>query len=281
MRPEYEQIKDSPSHSFIAKKVVRSHRPNLSDAWHYHPEIEICYTKKSNGKRFIGNDITNYIEGDLVMIGANVPHGFTTNENTEQYVIQFNMNFLGVDFFDKPEFKDIRKLIYLSKQGLSFKQDTILQVEPIIYALQEEKGCKKIIYLLELLNTLSKPQKSIPICSDNYSLNFEVIQLEKLKKVYQYILNNYQNQIYIKEVADLVSLSESAFYKFIIRNTNKNFTQIVNEFRINHAMKLLVNSDLTISEICYKSGFNNLSYFNRKFKEYKKVTPSEFRRCER
>ncbi|MEL7362678.1 MAG: AraC family transcriptional regulator, partial [Bacteroidota bacterium] len=108
MKPEFEKIVESPEHSFLAKVVNRPSRPSLSQAWHFHPEIEVCYTRKSHGRRFVGNQISDYAEHDLVMLGSNLPHGFTTDVPSSQIVVQMTDDFMGRDFLDKPELHAIK-----------------------------------------------------------------------------------------------------------------------------------------------------------------------------
>ena len=124
MRPEYEVIAEPTEQSFTAKSVARNSRPKLSQAWHFHPELEICFTLKSSGRRFVGNQISDYEEGDLVMFGSNLPHGFTTEMKCSQVVIQMSADFLGQEFLNKPELRGIKNLFKLSKSGLEFGKST-------------------------------------------------------------------------------------------------------------------------------------------------------------
>ena len=124
MKPEYEIITEPPERSFTAKVVKRTSRPLLSQAWHFHPEIEICFTVKSNGRRFVGNQISDYLENDLVMFGSNLPHGFTTEVFSSQVVIQMTHNFLGEAFINSPEMRSIKNLFSRAKRGLEFKDGT-------------------------------------------------------------------------------------------------------------------------------------------------------------
>ncbi len=278
MRPEYELIENRAFSSFIAKRVIRENRPFLSQAWHYHPEIEICFTAQSNGKRYVGNNISEYKEGDLVMLGQNLPHGFTTPQKTEQLVIQFNKDFLGKDFLSLPETKAIDKLINRARNGIVFKgialNDIYSRIEKIIYAV----GLNKLIELLNLLQFLSDFTAKEPICDIRYVSNLNTTQLHRMTKMLAYIENNFQKEIEISQISKSLNLTEAGFYKFVKRHTNKKFTAILNEYKIDFATKLLTNNeDMTISEICYKSGYNNLSYFNRKFKEIMHQTPFEFK----
>jgi len=276
MKPEFEVINSGPRESFIAKHVVRKNRPILAKAWHYHPEIEICYTSKSHGTRYVGNNISNYSEGDLVMLGSYLPHGFTTSNHTDQIVIQFNASFLGGTFLNLHELKKVNELIGLSNMGLVFSEKTKRKALKQINKILKSKGVKKLFNLIHLLDVLAKGDKET-ICSKSYSLNINKQKLNRVQRIFNYIEVNYQNPIDIQDVCKEVNLTESAFYKFIKRHTNKKFTQLLNEYRIEHACKLLVSHNkLSIAEVCYKSGYNNLSYFNRKFKEIMMRTPQQF-----
>ncbi len=277
MKPEYEKIIDPPERSFTAKTVNRDSRPLLSQAWHFHPEIEICFTTESNGRRFVGNQISDYHEKDLVMFGSNLPHGFTTEEYSSQIVIQMNYDFLGEIFINSPELRPIKKLFSHAKRGLEFKGKTKKKSIKIIDKLIKKEGSFQLLHLLELLHLFAKSNDMKEICSEEYALDFEVEQFGRIKIVYDHIMDNFKNEVIIKEVADKLNISEAAFYKFIKKQTKKTYTQIINEFRINHASKLLMTSDKTIAQICFESGYNNLSYFNRKFKEIMHKTPHSFR----
>lgn len=278
MKPELEKIQDLQTGSFIAKKVVRDNRPLLAQAWHYHPEIEICYTKKSTGKRYVGNNISDYHEGDLVMFGSLLPHGFTTTHQCEQIVLQLNRDFLGDDFLLKSELRKINELLDASKMGLQFNGLTNQEAADIIDSILHTEGFIKLLNFLKLLNLLANSLDFKQICSKEYSASINIDKLTRMKTVFDYIQENYtKKDISVKSVANLINLTESAFYKFIKKHTKKKFTQIINEFRVNHASKLLIESELTIAEICYASGYNNLSYFNRKFKEVLGENPSDFR----
>ncbi|MEM0991787.1 MAG: AraC family transcriptional regulator [Bacteroidota bacterium] len=277
MKPEYEIIAEPPERSFTAKIVARKSRPLLSQAWHYHPEIEICFTKESSGKRFVGNQISDYEVGDLVMFGANLPHGFTTDMKCAQVVIQMTEDFLGTDFIQKPELRQVQALFGRAKQGLAFGASVKKKARKVIKKMMDAQGFAQMIHLFELLNTLAHTEDVQTICSEEYSLDLNATSLSRLKIVYDYIVVNYQKEVRIKEVAALLNLTEAAFFKFIKKHTKKTYTQIINEFRINHASKLLMTTDLSIAEICFECGYNNISYFNRKFKAVIGKTPSDFR----
>lgn len=277
MKPEYEKIVDKPEQSFTAKSVNRNSRSKLSQAWHYHPEIEICFTTKSTGRRFVGNQISEYKINDLVMFGSNLPHGFVTDEYSNQIVIQMNEDFLGEAFLQKPELREIRHLFQYARRGIEFGEETKLKASNIIELVLQNDRMNQLVHLLSLLNILSHSKDVKAICSEEYALNVNVSQFSRLKIVYDHVMSNFRNDVSIKEVAHKLNLSEAGFYKFIKKQTKKSYTQIVGEFRINNACTLLIDTEKTISEISYECGFNNQSYFNRKFKEVMGMTPYAFK----
>lgn len=279
MKPEFEKIQKKSTRSFIVKVVKRANRPLLTKAWHYHPEIEICYTKKSRGKRYVGNNISEYKERDLVVLGSNLPHGFTTSDQSEQYVLQFGKEFLGKGFFGSRELDGINNMLNLSKRGLSLSGSAIEEADLRIMQLfdHNESNFKQLLTFLEFLDFLSKCNSLTPICTEKYSSYMSKSKLNSIKTIFEFIENNFQKELTINDACKVVNLTESAFYKFMKRHTGKKFTTILNEFRIDHASKLLVSSDLPISEISYQSGYSNLSHFNRIFKQTYHLTPRQLR----
>lgn len=279
MRPELEKIDSNSTHSFVKRIVRREQRPHLTEAWHYHPEIEICFTRKSKGKRFVGNNISNYKEGDLVILGSYLPHGFTTIDQSEQYVIQFKKEFLGETFISSNELQEINRFLNLSIKGILIKGEEALKAEDYILDLfrSENSKMKNLLLLLELLDFLANCSNVEYICSEKYSSTLSESKLNNVQAIFNYISENFQNDISIKSASTAVNMTESAFYKFIKRHTNKKFTTILNEYRINHASILLASSNQSIAEVSFKSGYNNLSYFNRIFKQTYRMTPNQFR----
>ena len=280
MKPELEQISKNSTQSFAIKIVKRDNRPLLTKAWHYHPEIEICYTLKSTGRRYVGNNISDYQEKDLVLLGPNLPHGFTTLHKCEQFVIQFKNDFLGEEFLQKAEIKKINDLLKRSKRGLAYNGSQLEEIDIKIRNVcdSQKSEFSRLLNLLELLNFLSDSQDLQPICTEKYSTHLSPSKLNGIKTILNFIENNFQKNITIHDACEMVNLTESAFYKFIKRHTNKKFTAILNEYRLDHASKLLISSNLPISDISYQSGFSNLSHFNRTFKSYYAVTPRQMRK---
>ena len=276
MKPEYEKIQNRPLHSFLAKVVERPKRSTLKEAWHFHPEVEICFTTKSEGRRFVGNSVEDYWKNDLVMFGSNLPHGFITEKESSQVVIQMQESFLGGEFLDKPETQIIRELFSKAKRGLKFGKKTRKLAQVKIQELFEAENLTQIIKLLELLNILAYSNDYRYITTESFLFDSNMVELKRVQIVYNYILENYTQKVSLEEAAKLVYMTKSSFCKFLKKHAKKTFSQIVNEIRISHACGLMIQTDKKISMIAYESGFNDISYFNRTFRKIMEVSPKEF-----
>ena len=200
--------------------------------------------------RHVGNQISTYEEGDLVMLGSNLPHGYTTTEKTKQIVIQFKEGFLDGNLIGMKDLIELRSLFDKARTGLEIKGKTKKKAIMIIKCLQKEKGLKRIIKFLKLLLLLSESEETLLICPKEYSAAINPIQFGRMKLVLEYIEANFQNTITISDAAKVINLTDSAFYKFIQRHTNKRFTEILNEYRIDYASKKLMATKMTVGEIC-------------------------------
>ncbi|MEM6770842.1 MAG: hypothetical protein AAF597_09685, partial [Bacteroidota bacterium] len=201
MKPEYEKIIEPAERSFTAKVVNRKSRPLLSQAWHYHPELEICFTVKSSGRRFVGNQIADYAAGDLVMIGSNLPHGFTTEDYSSQIVVQMAEDFLGRQFLAAPEAHAIRALFTRSAQGLAFAGPVNHKAHKVMKKLLRANGLTKLRRLLELLQLLAETEDVNPICSREYAMDFNVEDLGRVKLVYDHVMEHFKEEVSIPELA--------------------------------------------------------------------------------
>lgn len=276
MKPEYEKIQNRPLHSFIAKVVKRPKRPTLKEAWHFHPEVEICLTLKSEGKRFVGNDVSDYQVGDVVMFGANLPHGFITEMPSEQIVLQMQEDFLGKEFLEKPETQIIKELFAKTNRGIQFFGKTQEKARKKAQKVLESEGLTQVLTLLNLLNYLASSNEYRYITNKSFQPDTKMFELERIQVVYDYILKNYQETVSLEEAAKLVAMTKSSFCKFLKKHTKKTFSQMVNAIRIDHACNLIIQTDKNISTVAYQSGFNDISYFSRTFKKLMLKSPKSF-----
>jgi AraC-like DNA-binding protein len=246
--------------------------------WHYHPEYELTYILKGTGYRVVGNSHAHFSEGDLVLLGRNLPHTWCGKLDdgapSEALVIQFSKEFIA-PFLKLHESQSIQKLLELSKRGLCFESDQLLADQ--LYTLTNTSGLERILSLLSILNELSNGI-SRPLTTENYhgimTKQFET----RVNKVCAHLQNHFHEAITLKQVADLVFMSESNFCKFFKKATGTTFSDYLNDLRINEACHLLLSSEDTVGKIAQDSGFESLSYFNRIFLKKKQLTPSVFRK---
>jgi AraC-like DNA-binding protein len=193
-------------------------------------------------------------------------------------VIQFDPQFLGQPFFLVPEMTNIRKLLDKAQQGLTFDDDTRQETARRMQQLLLLNGAKRLFELLALLDFLASAPGQQQIASSGFSAYADTSDCERINKVCQYVFNSFTEEVTIAHAASLAHLSVPAFCYYFKKRTRRNFSQFVNEIRIGHACKLLIETNRTVAEICYASGFRNLSNFNRRFKEVQHKSPQEYRR---
>lgn len=278
--PAFEAIKPNIGSSFTSLKFLRNENIK-SHVWHYHPEVELIYVCKGSGKRQIGSNISYFSDGDLVFIGSNLPHCGLTNENTNndyEMVIQFKPDFLGEVIWETPEMQRIVSLLEKSKAGMVFGENVKNEIGKKIVEMHESSSLDKLIRFLEILENLATTQDYRILNAGKYYLQTQVEDNERINVIFNYVKDHFRDQITLEEMADLANMKVPSFCRYFKKITNKTFTQFVNEYRITHSLKLLAEQSLSITEVCFESGFNNFSYFNKTFKEYTQKSPSQYRK---
>jgi len=248
--------------------------------WHFHPELELVYINKANGKRHIGSHLSYFDNSQLILIGASLPHsGFTDRftTNGSETIVQFRDDFLGNEFLNIPEAKLIKTLFERAKKGVLFDGITKKTVGPKIEALINKEGLERIIYFLEILKDLASSKNYSLLNVDGFAFEIEPQDNKKIDIIFSHVSENFKQPIPLNEIADIVSMTVPAFCRYFKKSTGKTFTQFVNEFRIVHTTKLLAENPTSITDICFESGFNNFSHFNKLFKKYTGKSPLKYR----
>ncbi|WP_439129052.1 AraC family transcriptional regulator [Polaribacter sp.] len=250
---------------------------------HFHPEYELKLVMNASGKRIIGDSNLSFEINDLVLVGPNTPHVWAAKpigKYAHVITIHFNAeSFLSNSFLDKDSSFNLKELLKNSKRGVLFSKEAIEKISNSIILLSTlSYDFNSILKLLSILHQLSISENQKLLASSNYKGPVRNTYNLRVKKVITFIENNFQDQIRIKDISKIISMSESAFSHFFKKTTNKSFTDFLTEYRIGNASKLLLESEKNISEICYSSGFNNLSNFNRIFKRMRGCSPKEFRK---
>ncbi|MBI9063904.1 MAG: AraC family transcriptional regulator [Marinilabiliaceae bacterium] len=282
MKPQKEYLSANIMHSFRVKHTVL---PFMDSLWHYHPDFELIYTVQGSGKRFVGDSIENFYPGDLVFLGANLPHVWKNDEmyhqgnknlNAEVIVIQFKKEVFGAGFFLMPELNEINQLLVLSQRGIKITGETKERIVSEMWKILNLKGIRRISGLLTILDLMTRKQDQSLLISPSYKKVFNDGASEKLNKVFDYVATNFQSNIKLDEVADIASMSKTAFCRFFKSRTTKTFQEYLTDVRISYACELLMEADLNITQISEKCGFNSHSFFNRQFKALKGETPSAY-----
>ena len=283
MQPLLLKIDSNVQHSFQMRKAKRAY---FYSTWHYHEELELTLILKSNGTRFVGDSIQQFSAGDLVLIGENTPHVWknsdsyyleSSTETAEAIVIHFRKNFAGADFLSMPEMSKIKNLINEAKRGLCFKGEALTLLTGKIESMVDKSPFDQILGLLEILNDMANTQDYKALSSQGFATSFSSTNGKQINAVYEYIIENFRSEITIEKVSAIAHMTSTAFCRFFKNRSRKTFTQFLNEIRISFACRLLMEGKMDVAQVCFESGYNNLSYFNRQFKIIKKETPSSYR----
>ncbi len=278
MKIEYEIVKPDEGSCF---RLLHQKVPISSLWWqyHYHPEIELTCVLNGSGTRHVGNHLSNYSNGDLVLIGSDLPHsgfGWHGTDPHEEIVIQFRREVVNPAQEDLPEMKAIGRLLERSKFGILFNGEVKAMITGMLIQMID-------LHPFERYQALQKALHVLALSSEYTLLNQQVLlsaaidkHKSRLQKVFTYVERHYNEKIDIKAVADLAAISIPSFCNYFKKTTNITFTDFVNHYRVQMAC-LLLQQDKTVAEVCYQCGFKNVTYFNKVFKHVLSVTPTEFR----
>lgn len=280
MKPTFELVQAAGQDSFLTRSF---NKVAFKAPYHYHPEYELTLILKGNGTRYVGNNMERFEAGDLVFLGENLPHCWKTEpkstEDASAIVIQFTADFLGKDFFSKPEMKDIHQLFYRSKNGIQFMNKTHSSVTKQIKTLSTSKNnFEKTILLLNMLQQLALSSNYHFLDPKNILASFNRNDQERINRVMAYIVENYKKGLSLKEAAGIAHMTTTAFCKYFKKITRQTFMDMVINYRIHYATQQLLQTNNPISAICYNCGFGDVSHFNKTFKSKMKMTPLQYRK---
>jgi AraC-like DNA-binding protein len=276
LQPVPFKIQKSKTEAF---KTQEDRGLSFYSALHYHPEYQMTLMLKGSGILYAGNSSVSFSENDFFFIGSNVPHLFKNVIDGNEVLsvsLFFSRNSFGYDFFEIAEMKQLQDVISDTQKVIKYRLDENSSIYKNLSTINDRKGHHLLIIFLNVLAHLDQ---------SNYTLvnNLPIEQLpseaesNRLGDVLNYIFENYIHEISVEEIAKKAHLSKSQFSYFFKLHTDKTFVQFLNEVRIENACQRLIKSEKTIENICYESGFNNVSHFVRQFKKVKGCTPSEFR----
>ena len=250
---------------------------------HYHEEFELNLIINAKGaKRIVGDHIDQIEDLELVLIGPNLSHAWFTHQcktgDIKEVTIQWHKDLLDDKFLRRNQLSFIRKMFDLSQKGILFSKDTIQHIYPRIVALERESGFDSVMALINILHDLSTSRNMRTLSETGFNSDFQLnFNSRRIEKAFEYMNKNYDKAITLGDIARLVNMTEVSFRRFIKKRTGITFIDSLNEIRLGHASRILIDTTNSIAEVSYSCGFNNISNFNRLFKKKKGCTPKEFR----
>jgi len=280
-KAEFELVPRSEKCSFLVREFKL---PAFSSPWHFHPEIELTYVIQSRGRRFVGDHLASFRPGDLVLVGANLPH-FWHNDiaarraktHAHSLVVQFREDCLGAEFFSLPELVGVRRLLNAARRGLQFTGRTRDAVSAIMLDMRKRSGISQLIDLLNILKLLALAEDPTVLSSAGFAPSLDERAGERINRAYGHVFKNFANQLNYEEIAKEVGMSQSAFCHYFKKLTGRTLSDFVREVRLGHARKLLIETDEGIAQVAYASGYESLSNFNQHFRAVVGASPNEYR----
>lgn len=276
MKPLVQKLPLQENTSFIAKTF---RTPNFEVGWHQHLEIELILFTEGSGMRFIGNDVGEFETGDIYFLGSNLPHTFqkSGDQVTGAVVVQFREDFWGHDFVQLPESKKIKELFETAAQGLKITGESKAELQPLIKQLEIENSFKRVLLLGECLSIIAEKKEYIKVSTKELrSVNTK--DRECIDRIFQFTIDSFRNNISLSQPAAIACMSVPAFCNYFKRRTQKTYIDFLNEIRVGYACNQLLETNASVIDICYSSGYNTMVHFHRQFLKLKGLTPLQFRK---
>jgi len=278
MKPQYRDVISDAQHSLLVSTLVAKEFPA---AWHFHPQYELTYVINSTGMRYVGDSIQNFSPGDFVLVGSNLPHSWKTvgsqTTNVKCIITQWNENLLGEGWLTKFEFQNISLLLKKSSRGIKFSKNIAREFHNRMTELANMLPFERVLSILAILQSLSSKNEYTLLASTGFNHLITTEDSNRISLVHSYIKENVQNNISLSEVASIIGLTRESFCRYFKKVHKKNFITFLNEYKVALASKLLIETDLSISEIGYECGYNSKSFFHRQFMHLMKMSPKEYR----
>jgi AraC-like DNA-binding protein len=278
------KVPTEPDYSFSIRK---DKLPYVNNRLHYHPEVELIHFKNGEGTQFVGDGVSRFKSGDIILIGPNLPHFWRFDDKyfkekrspADVRVAHFRENFWGERFLNLPENKLIKLTLEKARRGIQLTGRLKYEVAKLIENALFSEGSRRIILLIEILTCISKCEHKV-LSSVGFSHSCRGMDADddRINKIYEYSLSNFREKISLKEIAEVANMSENSFCRYFKSRTRKTFMQFLIEIRVGHACKLLIENKMNIKQIYYESGFNNVTSFHKYFKIITGKSPLMYQR---
>jgi len=274
------QLETITSHSKRSFSML--YNPRMSDLfyWHFHPEFELVYIEGASGTRHVGEHISTYEGSDLVLIGSNIPHlnfDYGIKTSYQKVVAHIKTEFVNQHIQDISELNLLTNLFEKSKHGIAFHGRVKDEVGKKLFHFENLKPFEQYLQLIEILQTLAQTNNFELLHKTPFTKKQSEREQGRIRKIYAYVDKNYNRKIELSEIANMSNMTKEGFCRYFKKATNYTFIEFLNRYRISHAKRYLM-AGKSVSEVCYSTGFESLSYFNRTFKKITNENPSEFRK---
>lgn len=277
MKPFIQKLTLDKTTSFVAQTF---RTPNFEVGWHQHVEYELILFTEGSGLSFVGNHVGEFETGDIYFIGSNLPHTFQKREPgliTSAIVVQFREDFWGSEILNIPESRYIKKLLETSLFGLKITGNSKRLLFSLISDLETTIGFRRILILGQCLDIIATGKEYIEVSTqDVKQINNK--NKECIDRIFQFTIDSFREPISLSRVADIASMSIPAFCNYFKKSTKKTYIDFLNEIRIGYACTSLMETQKTVFEICFDSGYNTMANFHKQFLKVKKTTPLQYRK---
>lgn len=284
MKPQLLKVHLRKDRSF---NIRHDKAPHFYDQWHYHPEIELLHIYSGTGTRFIGNKIDRFIPDEMILLGSNLPHMYRCDkryyanghsEKVEASVIHFSPSIFGDTFYNMPENAPFLPLFEKAKRGIKISGKTKSTVSTLTNQLFDAQGAERLILLLNIIHCIAVSKSISAISNKSFESSWDKAENHRLNLIYQYIFTHFNQGITLEQIAAVANLSPHSFCRYFKLRTKKTFSSFMLEIRVENSCKLLIETDRSVADICFESGFNGFSNFNRHFKGITGYTPLAYRK---
>ena len=266
----------------VACEVVRGQ--NYGCQWHFHPEVELLLTLKGGTHRRIGDNISALSEGDLVLIGSNLPHDFQNSREpgvpfrpVHAIVLQFRPDFLGANWLERNDMSRVKRLFQFAGHGLEITGDTRRKVTQLIKRTPAARGVHRLIITLNILAVLSASRDLKRLGSPGFVPEVQTSDRERMGAISAFIEQRIAEPLYLRQVARHVGMSETSLSRYFRSRTGKTFPAYLNELRVARVCRLLAETDATVTEIALSCGFDSMANFDQQFSRLHGCSPSSYR----
>lgn len=284
MKPQLLKISKYPNESFSVRHDLM---PSMNNKLHYHAEVELIYFNQGRGTQFIGDNISAFSPGDLLLVGANLPHywrfdgglsGDKNDHHADVRVAHFTENFFGEYFLNLPENKRLKAVLQQANRGIRIRGESAGKVAGFLEEMLQAEGTDRLILLMQSLLEVAKCKDLELLSSLGYSQVPEEVADERIRAVYSYTYANYKTKIALEEIAAVARISPTSFCRYFKSLTHKTYSQFLTEIKVGKACKLLIDNTLDIKQVCYESGFHNFASFHKSFKQVTGKSPLSYQK---